>query len=60
MGFHDLHHTAAVLILGSGIHPKFVSEMLGHSTVTLPLDVYSYFVLALHYQAATMMDGLST
>jgi integrase len=28
--FHDLRHTAAILLLGRGVHPKIVSEMLGH------------------------------
>jgi integrase len=27
--FHDLRHTAATLLLGAGVHPKVVSEMLG-------------------------------
>lgn len=58
MRFHDLRHTAATLMLGSGIHPKVVSEMLGHSIVTLTLDVYSHYIPILHDQAATMMDEL--
>lgn len=31
---HDLRHTAATLLLGKGVHPKIVQEMLGHSTIT--------------------------
>jgi integrase len=27
--FHDLRHTAATLLLGRGVNPKIVSEMLG-------------------------------
>ncbi|MGH9041360.1 MAG: hypothetical protein ACRDZ3_14130 [Acidimicrobiia bacterium] len=27
------NHTAATLLLGKGIHPKVVSELLGHSQV---------------------------
>jgi integrase len=30
MRFHDLCHSAATLLLELGIHPKVVSEMLGH------------------------------
>jgi integrase len=31
--FHDLRHTHATLMLKSGVHPKIVSERLGHATV---------------------------
>ena len=39
--FHDLRHTCATLLLGQGVHPKVLSEMLGHSTVAIALDTYS-------------------
>jgi integrase len=42
MRFHDLRHTAATLLLIQGVHPKIVSEMLGHSTVSMTLDTYSH------------------
>ena len=32
---HDLRHTHATLALAAGVHPKVVSERLGHSTVSL-------------------------
>ncbi len=51
---HDLRHTAATLLLAQGVHPKVVSEMLGHATITLTLDTYSYLVPVLHEQAAAM------
>ena len=50
--FHDLRHTAATLPLGQGVHPKVVSEMLGHATITLTLDTYSHLEPALHAQGA--------
>lgn len=56
--FHDLRHTAATLLLTQGVHPKVVSEMLGHSTITLTLDTYSHLVPVLHQQAAAAMDAL--
>lgn len=55
--FHDLRHTAATL-LAQGQHPKVVSEMLGHATVTITLDTYSHLVPVLHQQAADVMDRL--
>jgi len=33
--FHDLRHTAATLLLGRGVHPKIVSEMLGHASIAM-------------------------
>ena len=41
---HDLMHTFATLMLLAGVHPKIVSEMLGHSSVAFTLDVYSHVV----------------
>ena len=54
--FHDARHTAASLLLSRGVHPKIVSEMLGHSTVAITLDVYSHVTPAMHQEAARVMD----
>jgi integrase len=35
---HDLRHTHATLALPAGIHPKAVSERLGHATIAITLD----------------------
>jgi len=56
--FHDARHTAATLLLSRGVHPKIVSEMLGHSTVAITLDVYSHVTPAMHRVAARVMDAL--
>jgi integrase len=56
--FHDLRHTAATLLLGQGINPKIVSEMLGHSTVAITLDLYSHVTPTMQLAAATAMDEL--
>lgn len=58
---HDLRHTHATLALQAGVHPKIVSERLGHSTVSLTLDVYSHAVPHMQKDAAeqiarTMFD----
>jgi len=39
---HDLRHTHATLMLRQGVHPKVVSERLGHSSVAITLDTYSH------------------
>jgi integrase len=58
--FHDLRHTAATLLLAEGVHPKIVSEMLGHATITITLDLYSHVVPAMHAHAAAVMDSILT
>lgn len=58
MPFHSARHSAATLLLSRGVHPKIVSEMLGHSTVAITLDVYSHVTPAMHREAARVMDEL--
>ena len=55
---HDLRHTHATLALQAGIHPKIVSERLGHSTVSLTLDVYSHALPHLQREAADAVGRL--
>ena len=40
--FHDLRHTHATLLLAEGVHPKVVSERLGHSSIAITVDTYSH------------------
>lgn len=56
--FHDLRHTAATLLLASGTNPKVVSEMLGHSTVTLTLDTYAHVLPTMQAEAVQRLDQL--
>jgi integrase len=56
--FHDLRHTCATLLLRRGVHPKVVSELLGHSTVTMTLDRYSHVLPDMQQAAIDAMDGL--
>ena len=42
--FHDLRHTCATLLLAKGVHPKIVSEMLGHLSIAITLDTYSHMI----------------
>jgi integrase len=54
--FHDLRHTAATLLLLQGVHVKVVSEMLGHSSVAVTLDLYGHVLPDMQQQAADAMD----
>jgi integrase len=55
---HDLRHTWATLALQAGIHPKVVSERLGHATTSITLDIYSHVQPELDTHAATAVAEL--
>ncbi len=54
--FHDLRHTCATLLLSRGQHPKFVQELLGHSTIAITLDTYSHVLPGMGDGLADAMD----
>jgi integrase len=54
--FHDLRRTCATLLLTKGVHPKIVSEMLGHSSIAITLDTYSHVMPGLGNVAAEAME----
>lgn len=51
---HDLRHAHATLMLQQGMHPKIVSERLGHSSVAITLDTYSHVLPELQGTAVDM------
>jgi integrase len=55
---HDLRHTAATLLLLSGVHPKVVSEMLGHSSINITLNLYSHVLPDIQASATSAMERL--
>jgi integrase len=55
---HDLRHTHATLMLQAGVHPKIVSERLGHAKVSITMDVYSHAVPSMQREAAGAMAAL--
>jgi len=52
---HDLRHTYATLALKAGVHPKVVSDRLGHATVGVTLDLYSHVTPAIGRDAADVV-----
>jgi len=56
--FHDLRHAHATLLLLQGVHPKVVSERLGHATVGITLDIYSHVIPGMQAEAARAFDRL--
>lgn len=53
----QVHHTAATLAIESGIHPKFVQEMLAHASIKTTLNVYSHVSEELSRAAAERLDA---
>jgi integrase len=56
--FHDLRHTAASHLLSRGVHPKVVSEMLGHADIAITLRVYAHVTPHMQQAAADVMDRI--
>ena len=55
---YDLRHTHATLLLLESVHPKIVSERLGHSSIAITLDVYSHVLPNMQQQAADKLDAM--
>ena len=58
MRFHDLRHTHATLMLKADVHPKIVSERLGHANIGITLDTYSHVVPGLQEVAAQRFEEI--
>jgi len=55
---HDARHTHASLMLKQGIHPKIVQERLGHSSIQITPDTYSYVAPGIQQAAANRFDEI--
>ena len=56
--FHDLRHSAASLLLAQGVHPRAIMELLGHSSITVTMNVYGHVMPAMMRDAADKMDAI--
>ncbi|GAE35706.1 tyrosine-type recombinase/integrase [Halalkalibacter akibai] len=54
--FHDLRHSHATILLKKNVHPKIVSERLGHSKPSITLEIYSHATSSLQEEAAHVFD----
>jgi integrase len=55
---HDLRHAYATRLLERGVHPKVVSEALGHSSISITLDTYSHVMPSMPQAAADAIDAV--
>ena len=54
--FHDLRHTCASLLLAQGVLPRVVLDLLGHSQLSITMDLYSHVMPSALRDAAVAMD----
>ena len=55
--FHDLRHTCASLMHKMGLSPKEVQDYLGHSTVSVTLNIYTHLDWSSKENAAKVMEN---
>jgi hypothetical protein len=53
---HDLRHTCASLLLAQGVSPRVVMDVLGHSQLSITMDLYSHVMPNALRDAADAMD----
>lgn len=56
--FHDLRHTNATLMLKAKIAPKVASARLGHSTITITMDLYSHMLTDMDEEVANTLEDV--
>jgi len=52
-----LRHSAATLLLSLGFHPKVVQEVLGHTQISIMMDVYSHVLPGMQQDAMRQLDA---
>nr|WP_306283573.1 site-specific integrase [Slackia exigua] len=55
---HELRHTQATLLIGSGADIKTVQQRLGHSSASLTMDIYAHFIAQNDRIAANTIRGI--
>ncbi|MBA3569086.1 MAG: site-specific integrase [Pyrinomonadaceae bacterium] len=58
LSLYSLRHSCASLLLQAGVHPKVVSERLGHSSTTLTMDVYSHVAPGMQADATVQLERM--
>ena len=56
--FHDLRHSAATILLSMGVHAKVVQELLGHSNISMTMDIYSHVLPSMQKDAMDKWNEL--
>jgi integrase len=57
MTFHELRHGCATLMLAQGAELRTISDVLGHSTITITADLYAHVAPRLKRAVADRMQA---
>lgn len=58
ISFHGLRHTHASLLIKAGVHPKVISERLGHSRIGITMDLYGHLMQGMQREAASKIEEI--
>ena len=58
MRLHDLRHGAATLLVGGGVHPRVVQELLRHASSKTTMEIYSHVSAGQQREAADVLQHL--
>jgi site-specific recombinase XerD len=55
--FHDLcHRTTTTILISKGVHPKVVQEILGHSEISMTMDIYPHVLPTMQKDAMARLN----
>jgi integrase len=57
---HDLRHFCASLLLAQNVPLKVVSDILGHSRISITADLYTHVLPSVRKEAINLMDSILT
>lgn len=58
--FHDLRHTFATHAASSGVDPKTLSAILGHTDASFTLDTYTHVTTDMQRNASKVVNNFMT
>lgn len=56
--FHDLRHTYASLLLANGAPMKYVQYQLGHSSITMTMDLYTHLLPEVNDKCVNLLNNI--
>jgi len=55
---HDLRHTAATLLIAKNVHPKIISERLGHRDISTTMNIYGHTLPSIDRKASEKINDI--